>query len=64
MIGVRRSTVTDIARVLQEAHVLNYARGQIHIENVEVLKKYSCECHQVVRANYQALLGTAWPGYG
>ncbi len=61
MIGVRRSSVSEMAGIFQKAGVLKYARGRVHIEDVEALKKHSCECHQVVRENYQALLGAAWP---
>jgi CRP-like cAMP-binding protein len=61
MIGVRRSTVSPIARAMQEAGVLSYVRGNVHIGNVEALKKLSCECHRAFRENYEALLGAVWP---
>jgi CRP-like cAMP-binding protein len=61
MIGVRRSTVSESAILLQRAGVLKYVRGRVHIENVDLLKKHACECHQVVRENYLTLLGAAWP---
>jgi CRP-like cAMP-binding protein len=61
MIGVRRNTVSEIARVMQQAGVISYVRGHVHIGSVHTLKKHSCECHQAVRENYQALLGATWP---
>ena len=62
MIGVRRSTVSEIANVMQENGIISYVRGRVHIANAEMLKKQSCECHQAVRENYEDLLGTHWPG--
>jgi CRP-like cAMP-binding protein len=61
MIGVRRSTVSEIANGMQENGVISYVRGRVHIANVEILKKQSCECHQAVRENYEDLLGAPWP---
>jgi CRP-like cAMP-binding protein len=61
MIGVTRSTVTAIAGAMQEAGIISYVRGHVHIGDVDLLKKRSCECHRAVRENYQALLGAPWP---
>ena len=61
MIGVERSTVSHIANVMQENGIISYARGRVHIANAEILKKQSCECHEAIRENYEALLGTPWP---
>jgi DNA-binding transcriptional regulator YhcF (GntR family) len=61
MIGVNRTTVSPIAGAMQEAGIIRYVRGHIHVGNVEILKKHSCECYQAVRDNYEALLGTPWP---
>jgi CRP-like cAMP-binding protein len=61
MIGVRRPTVSPIAGAMQEVGAISYGRGRVHIRNVETLKKYSCECHRVVRENYLSLMGVPWP---
>jgi CRP-like cAMP-binding protein len=61
MIGVRRSTVTTIAGEMQEAGIISYVRGRVHIGNVNNLTKHACECHQAVRKNYSDLLGAPWP---
>jgi CRP-like cAMP-binding protein len=61
MIGIRRGTVSTVAATLREAGIINYARGLLHIGNVEDLEKHSCECHRAVRENYAALLGASWP---
>jgi CRP-like cAMP-binding protein len=61
MIGVRRSTVSPLASAMQEMGVISYVRGRLHVGNVESLKEHSCECHETVRENYQALVGAPWP---
>ena len=57
MLGVRRTTVTEVASVLQEAGLIRYRRGQIEIVDWVGLKARSCECYEAVKAHYQLLLG-------
>ena len=38
MLGVQRSSVTLVARSLQEAGLINYRRGRIHVLDVEGLQ--------------------------
>jgi CRP-like cAMP-binding protein len=57
MIGVRRSSVTDVAGRLQTDGIISYARGQIRIDNVQRLMESSCECHHAVTKNYERLFG-------
>jgi Mn-dependent DtxR family transcriptional regulator len=38
MIGVRRTSVTDVASELQKAGMISYSRGGIHIENIEQIR--------------------------
>ena len=64
MIGVRRSSVTDIATSMQAAGAISYARGRLHVADPSILGSLSCECHQTVRENYESLIGTAWPRAG
>jgi CRP-like cAMP-binding protein len=45
MLGVRRTTVTLVARALQAAGLIKYRRGVIHIQDVERLKEAACECY-------------------
>ena len=49
MLGVRRTTVTAIARALQRTGMIHYARGRIEISDREKLKKFACECYEVLR---------------
>jgi CRP-like cAMP-binding protein len=43
MLGVRRTSVSTVAHTLQQAGFLKYARGRIHIANLEGLQESACE---------------------
>jgi hypothetical protein len=51
MMGVRRTSVTLSARMLQAAHLIRYRRGAIKILDREGLKESACECYDVVRSH-------------
>lgn len=55
MLGVRRTSVTVVARTLQGAGLIRYSRGHIRILNVEGLREASCECYETVKAHYALL---------
>ena len=61
MLGVQRTSVTTVARTLQEAGMVKYRRGKIEIIDVEGLREGACECYETVKAQYGQLLGTS-PG--
>jgi CRP-like cAMP-binding protein len=48
MLGVRRTSVTEIAVKMQEAGAISYSRGAIKILDRSALEKTSCECYQVL----------------
>jgi CRP-like cAMP-binding protein len=50
-LGVRRTTVTIAARLLQEAGLIRYRRGHIQIVDRASLEGIACECYGVVRQN-------------
>lgn len=62
MLGVRRSTVTLAARVLQGAGLVQYRRGKIEIADRDGLCAVSCECYDAVRRNVDAILQIAAAG--
>ncbi len=62
MLGVQRTTVTQAARTLQGAGLINYARGAIEIVNRRGLEDTVCECYGVVRQKFELLLGPAKNG--
>jgi CRP-like cAMP-binding protein len=49
MLGVRRTTVTLVARILQSAGMIRYRRGQIEICDRIALEEGACECYLAVR---------------
>jgi CRP-like cAMP-binding protein len=56
MLGVRRTSVTMVARTLQEAGLIRYTRGNIKLLDIQALKETACECYETVKMNYSALL--------
>ena len=56
MLGVRREGVTDAAGKLQRDGLINYSRGHITVLDRQKLEKRSCECYQVVKAEFDRLL--------
>ncbi|MBI3822280.1 MAG: Crp/Fnr family transcriptional regulator [Planctomycetes bacterium] len=57
MLGVRRASVTVVARKLQEAGLIRYTHGKITILDRAGLESASCGCYQTVKADYDNLLG-------
>jgi CRP-like cAMP-binding protein len=56
MLGVRRGGVTDAAMKLQDAGLIRYSRGRIHVMDRLGLEQRSCECYAVVKKEYDRLL--------
>ena len=46
MLGVRRTSVTEVASRVQNAGVITYSRGVIRILDRPALMRMSCECYQ------------------
>jgi hypothetical protein len=45
MLGVRRSAVTIAAGVLQQRHLISYARGKVRIVSRSGLESAACTCY-------------------
>ncbi len=56
MLGVRREGVTEGALKLQQAGLIQYARGHISVLDRDGLENRSCECYAVVKKEYDRLL--------
>lgn len=57
MMGVRRTSVTEVAVALQEAGMISYARGDIHLEDLDQIERSACECNEDLRSHYRRLFG-------
>jgi CRP-like cAMP-binding protein len=49
MLGVRRTTVTELARGLQKKGLVRYKRGKIEILDRDGLEECACECYGALR---------------
>lgn len=56
MLSVRRSTVSVIAGMLQNAGLIRYRRGTIEILDRQGLEETSCECYRIISKRYDQLL--------
>jgi CRP-like cAMP-binding protein len=56
MLGLRRTSVTLVARTLQQAGLIRYSRGRIQIADLQGLNDAACECYSTVKAHYDGLL--------
>ena len=56
MLGVQRTTVTAVARTLQEKGLIRYRRGVVDIVDRAGLQALTCECYGVILRNYGRLL--------
>jgi CRP-like cAMP-binding protein len=52
MLGVRRASVTATARDLQSHGAIDYVRGRVSILDDALLAQSSCECYELMRAEY------------
>jgi CRP-like cAMP-binding protein len=57
MLGVRRTSVTDVARMLKHQKLIDYNRGRVTILNRTGIEKHACECYAVSKKEFDRLLG-------
>ena len=55
LMGVRRTSITEVATKLQAAGVVHYSRGVINILDAAALEKLSCECYSLQLDQSEAL---------
>lgn len=59
MLGVRRTSVTLSATILQKAGLIKYRRGKVELTDRAALEKLSCGCYGAVRRNVELIIQTA-----
>src|SRR3977135_2260001 len=57
MLGVRRTTVTDVMGSLQKAGLIQYRRGPGSIPDQDAPQQRACECYEISRLEFDRLLG-------
>lgn len=56
MLGTPRTSVTAIAKELQDAGLISYSRGQITLLDRAGLESAACECYQVLNRAFSSLI--------
>ena len=56
MLGVQRTTVSQVASQIQAAGLIRYNRGRIDILDRPELERRSCECYDAIRRRTRAFL--------
>src|ERR1700726_3742544 len=57
MLGVRRTTGTDVMGGLQKAGLIRYPGGHVTILDHEALQQRACECYEISKLEFDRLLG-------
>lgn len=52
MMGVRRTSVTEVATDLQKLGMISYSRGRIHINDLAQIQEHACECDGAISAHH------------
>ena len=55
LIGVRRSSLSVVAKELRQRYLIDYSRGRIMIQNPVALGKVACDCDRVIQDEYSRL---------
>ena len=56
MLGVQRSTVSDVARAIQDKGLIRQGRGIITVTDRPGLEAAACECYAIIRQKFEQLL--------
>ncbi len=58
VLGVKRSSVSLTASIIQRAGLIQYVRGEITILDHSGLEATTCESYQIVKAEFERLLNS------
>lgn len=52
MMGVQRTSVTQVAQDLQQTGMISYSRGKVHIKDLAQIQQRACECDAAINAHH------------
>ncbi|HKP71713.1 MAG TPA: helix-turn-helix domain-containing protein, partial [Pyrinomonadaceae bacterium] len=58
MLGIRRAGVTEACLILKDRGLIDYNRGRLQLLDRKGLRGVACECYQIVKKEFDRLLGT------
>ncbi|HET9811899.1 MAG TPA: helix-turn-helix domain-containing protein [Sphingomicrobium sp.] len=64
LLGVQRTTVNAVVRVLQDEGLIATRRGGVQVLDRAGLKRRACECHDAVERHFAAVIGAGGSGSG
>jgi CRP-like cAMP-binding protein len=56
MLGVQRTTVTAVVKILLARGLIRYSRGRVEVVNRRGIEAVSCECYEAVESHFARLL--------
>jgi DNA-binding transcriptional regulator YhcF (GntR family) len=62
LLGVQRTTVNAVVRILQDEGLITTRRGLIQVIDRAGLKRRACECHDLLERHFAAVIGTSGSG--
>jgi CRP-like cAMP-binding protein len=62
LLGVQRTTVNAVVRLLQDEGLVTSRRGSIQVADRVGLKRRSCECYRAVTSHFAAVIGAGGKG--
>ena len=62
LLGVQRTTVNAVIRILQDEGLITTRRGSIQVVDRAGLKRRACECHDVVEQHFATVIGASGTG--
>jgi CRP-like cAMP-binding protein len=58
MMGVRRTSVTQVAGELQKRGLITYSRGHVHISDLDQVREHACECEDAIHSHYRKIFAS------
>jgi CRP-like cAMP-binding protein len=62
LLGVQRTTVNAVVRILQDESLISTRRGRIQVMDRAGLKRRACECYDKVERHFAAVIGSSGSG--